>query len=58
MWGGFSYSRDHANRDMFCYSTDGSWFDSISLIVGPLYKDIASNIQGTDDIELVDNYYT
>lgn len=50
MWGGISYSYDHANRDMFCYATDGSSFDAISLLAGPAYKDIASNINGNDDI--------
>jgi|688.fasta_scaffold165958_2 hypothetical protein len=58
MWGGISYSRDHASRDMFCYSTDGSNFDAISLIAGPVYKDIATNIGGADDAEIVDNYYS
>lgn len=46
MWGGISYSYDHANRDMFCYATDGSNFDATSLIAGALYKDIAPNIDG------------
>ncbi len=58
MWGGISYSMDHASRDMFCYATDGSTFDAISLIAGPVYKDIATNIGGTDDAEIVDNYYS
>ena len=49
MWGAFSYSSDHANKDAFCYATDGSAFDGVSLIVGPIYKDVASNIGGTDD---------
>jgi hypothetical protein len=41
MWGGISYSYDHANRDMFCYASDGTSFDVLSLIAGPVYKDIA-----------------
>jgi hypothetical protein len=41
MWGGISYSYDHANRDMFCYATDGTSFDVLSLIAGPVYKDTA-----------------
>jgi hypothetical protein len=49
MWGGISYSSDHANRDMFCYASDGSSFDAVSLIAGPVYKDAASNIGGTND---------
>ena len=57
-WGGISYSVDHAGRDMFCYSTDGSTYDAISLIAGPVYKDIASNIGGTDDAEIIDNFYS
>ena len=58
MWGGFACSCDHANRDMFCYDTDGNAFDAISLIAGPVYKDIAPNIGGVDDAELVDNFYS
>lgn len=46
MWGGISYSIDHANRDMFCYDTDGANFDAASLIAGAIYKDIAPNING------------
>lgn len=57
MWGGISYSYDHANRDMFCYSTDGTAFDAVSLLVGPVYKDTASNILGTDDVKIVDTSY-
>lgn len=57
MWGGISYSYDHANRDMFCFSTDGTAFDAISLLVGPVYQDTAANIGGTDDTKIVDNYF-
>ena len=42
MWGGISYSIDHANRDMFCYDTDGANFDAASLIAGAIYKGIAT----------------
>lgn len=50
MWGGISYSSDHANRDMFCYANDGTAFDAVSLVAGAVYKDVASNIGGTNDI--------
>ena len=39
MWGGISYSDDHANRDMFCFATDGTYFDGVSLFAGPILKD-------------------
>ena len=58
MWGGINYSNDHANRDMFCFATDGSAFDAVSLIAGPVYKDVAQNINGTDDAEIVDIFYS
>ena len=58
MWGGISYSYDHANRDMFCYATDGSNFDAASLIAGALYKDIGPNIGGKDNAEIVDSFYS
>ncbi len=57
MWGGFSYSYDHANRDMFCFSTDGTAFDAISLFMGPVYQDTATNIKGKEDTTIVDNYF-
>lgn len=58
MWGGISYSYDHANRDMFCFVIDGTSFDAASLIAGPVYKDIASNINGKEDTEIVDNTFS
>jgi hypothetical protein len=50
MWGGIAYSSDHANRDMYCYATDGSGFDVLSLVAGPVYRDTAANIKGTEDV--------
>jgi len=58
MWGGILYSHDHANRDMFCYGSDGAAFDGISLVAGPGYKDIGDNIEGKDDAEIIDNSYS
>jgi hypothetical protein len=58
MWGGISYSSDHASRDMFCYANDGTNFDAISLVAGPVYKDTATNIGGTDDADVLDNFYS
>jgi hypothetical protein len=58
MWGGFSYSCNHANHDLFCYDTDGNSFDGVSLLLGPVYKDISPNIGGNDDDEIVDSFYS
>lgn len=52
------YSSDHANRDLFCFATDGEAFDGISLLAGPVYKDTASNIDGKDDTQIIENSFT
>ena len=47
MWGGFDYTDDHTNKDMFCFSNaNGQSFDVLSLLLGAPYKDIAANIEG------------
>ena len=56
MWGGFSYSFDHFNRDGACFSTKtGEIYDIISLLASGAYRDTSSNIGTTDDIELMAN---
>lgn len=40
MWGGFSYSFDHFNRDYVCFDTaEGTVNDSISLLAAAAYND-------------------
>lgn len=53
MWGGFSYSRSHINRDMvtFIYDSTGiSVRDTFSLLGRAPYEDISSNVGGTNNI--------
>lgn len=58
MWGGFSYSYDHYNRDGVCFSTEsGRVFDMICLMASGCYADTAENIGADNNIELVTQSY-
>lgn len=58
MWGGISYSDDHANRDMFCFATDGTYFDGVSLFAGPILKDEDPAVNGEKSIYIIDHSYS
>ena len=58
MWGGFDYTNDHTNKDMFCFSTaNGQSFDALSLLLGAPYKDIAANIEGEESTSIIANSF-
>ena len=46
------------NAASYSYDTDGNSFDGVSLLLGPVYKDISPNIGGNDDDEIVDSFYS
>ena len=59
MWGGFGYTDDHTNKDMFCFSNvNGQSFDALSLLLGAPYKDIAVNIEGEESTSVIGNSYS
>lgn len=56
MWGGFSYSSSHINRDMVTFHYDSTGIgvkDTFSLLGMAPYEDTSSNVEGANNIEVI-----